>query len=82
MQTHYLHLYWPFRLKKGYQVLATDILNQTHYALVDSVLNDNFSESYYFLVDPNSRLELGWFRRKQIKRRVINITGTLSYVGM
>ncbi|MCU4677222.1 hypothetical protein N7931_16455 [Catenovulum sp. 2E275] len=77
-----LHLYWPFEFKKGYFVQAKDALNHSHYAIIDSVLNDNYSQSYYLLIDPQTYVELGWFKKSQLKRRVINFSAKLSHAGM
>ena len=78
MHTNLLNFYWPFKLKKGYLVQAQDVLNKTHYAIIDSVLNDSFSESYFLLIDHQTHVELGWFRRSQIKRRVFCFSRKLS----
>lgn len=82
MQLNYLPLYWPFKLKKGYLVIAKDALHKTHLAMIDTVLNDNFSQSYYLLINPETHVELGWFRRSQIKRRVISLSNKLSWASL
>lgn len=82
MQLNYLPLYWPFKLKKGDLVLVKDALNHTHAALVDTVLNDNFSQSYYLLINPETHVELGWFRRSQITRRLINLFNKAPWASL
>lgn len=72
-------IYWPFKVKKGDTILVKTITGEMKSAIIDTVLNDNFSQRYYLLIDSKSYAELGWFRRVQIKRKVVNLANLFSH---